>query len=95
MASGLDPDSMRRALEDLRAARPDREWFFANYDRLEQQYPGQYVAIKDQKVVASSEHIDNVYAELRSQGMQPRDTLIEYLLAPNEHLVGGQIVRFA
>lgn len=54
------------------------------YDKLMSQHPGKWVAISDNKVIATSENIEELTNKIR----QLNDILIAYSPTPSEKKVG-------
>jgi len=54
-------------------------------DEISSKYRGKLVAIYDGRIVAVSDDLEKIMAELRSKGMDPKYTLIEYI--PDEELI--------
>jgi hypothetical protein len=54
------------------------------YDKLLSQHPGKWVAIKDNKVIATAENIEQLTKKIKKQN----DILIAYSPTPSEKKVG-------
>ena len=54
------------------------------YDKLMSQHPGKWVAISNDKVIATSENIDELTKEIK----QLNDVLIAYSPTPSEKQIG-------
>lgn len=54
------------------------------YDKLLSQHPGKWVAIKDNKVIATAENIEELTNKIKKQN----DILIAYSPTPSEKKIG-------
>ncbi|MBU1252374.1 MAG: hypothetical protein KJ905_02725 [Nanoarchaeota archaeon] len=58
----------------------DSEWFYDHMDELRKKgFTGKFVAVKNQKPVASDKNIDKVIGELDKQGENPSFLFIEFV----------------
>lgn len=58
-------------------------WFQQNLKKLLLEYEGHFIAIKDQKIVASANNVDFLIKKLDSEGIDSSEVLIEYLPPKN------------
>lgn len=60
-------------------ARRRRDFWDANVERLEAQYPKRFVAIVDGQVVADSEDFDQLLDELRKRGLSGGKAWVQFI----------------
>ena len=69
-----------KELEKLKKYKEDLEWFQSNYPQFKDRYKGEYLAIKDKKILA---HNSDLQLLLNTIGEDNNNsTVIEYI---NEH----------
>jgi len=67
-------------LQLLKGFERDSHWFHENVDKLrEQNFTGKFVAIADEKPVASDRDIDIVIKNVEKEGRNPACTFIEFV----------------
>ncbi len=66
-------------LELLRSAARDSDWFSAHFNEILKKFDGEFVAIKNQAVVASSRSFDDVLSKIRERGFDPVRVKIKYV----------------
>jgi len=67
-------------LQLLKGFERDSKWFHGNMDRLrEQNFTGKFVAIANEKPIASDRNIDIVIQSIEKEGRNPACTFIEFV----------------
>ena len=67
-------------------AREERAFWDAHYLELLAQFPDEWVAVCDGKVITRAEHIWELIDDLRARGIDPRDAWITFLNATHRSL---------
>jgi hypothetical protein len=62
-------------------AREERAYWETHYPELLAQYPDEWVAVGDGKVIAHTQHVWDLLQRLDREGLDPRDSWITYLNA--------------
>ena len=57
----------------------DLQWLARNRRALEVQHDEQFVAIKDQAVIAADKDMNHLLASIEAQGIAPGEVLIEFI----------------
>ena len=65
--------TLQNELQELQA---DQEWIEQNRERLTDQYPDQWIAVRNRRVIANDPHLDALLRGLPD----PAHTCIEYLV---------------
>lgn len=64
----------------LESFKKDSEWFHKNIDELRKRgFTGKFVAVKDEKPIASDKNIDIVIKTLEGKGQNPSFLFIEFV----------------
>ena len=66
-------------LPKLNRQSQDRRWINDNYMKLQEYYPGKYIAVEDGKVQYHSESVITLVAEIIRNGEKTDDYVIEHL----------------
>lgn len=69
--------------ERLNKFKKDVEWFNSNYEALKQEHVGEYVAIKNGKVVAFHKDINELMQKLKKKHIESAFTLKEFIKDDN------------
>jgi hypothetical protein len=85
----LTARQLAKAFSDLSAARPDRDFFYANYNELEAKYPDRFVAVQNQEVIVVASSYDGLSRELAKKGIPIGKVLIEFLPDPDAGICLG------
>jgi len=68
-------------LEQLNRVEASTKYLVDNLAILRKKYPGQYVAIKDGKVVLTERDFDILLMKIKESGLSTQDILIDYIPA--------------
>lgn len=63
---GMSTDA--EVLEAIEETERNRKWIAKNYDKLRIQYEGKVFAVKGEKVVGSSDNVENLLEEVNKKG---------------------------
>lgn len=74
-------------MELLRETQADADYLEAHYGRLQEEYPGECVAIRGEKVVAHHASLDVVLDELRRKGFDLTKVVLDRILPKDVALV--------
>ncbi len=66
-------------LQMLQSTKQDLKWLNENYASVLNAYDNQFVAIKDQRPVASASSLEDLLKELKRKKIDPLSTLIKYM----------------
>lgn len=67
-------------LQLLKGFERDSKWFHENVDKLrEQNFTGKFVAVADEKPIASDENIDIVIKTVEKEGRNPAYIFVEFV----------------
>ncbi|MBU3912547.1 MAG: hypothetical protein KKB21_05355 [Nanoarchaeota archaeon] len=70
----------KQELQLLKGFERDSQWFHENVDKLrEQNFTGKFVAIANEKPVASDRNIDIVIRNVEQEGKNPAYVFIEFV----------------
>jgi len=64
-------------LEAIEKTEKNRNWIAKNYDKLRAQYEGRVFAVKDEKVVESSDNVEHLLEEVNKKGEDTALLVIE------------------
>lgn len=71
---------MEQELQLLKGFEKDSKWFHENIDKLrEQDFTGKFVAVANEKIMASDKSIDEVIKTLEKEGKNPAYVFIEFV----------------
>jgi hypothetical protein len=62
-------------------ARDERDYWDRHHSKLLAQYPDEWVAVHDGRVIAHAQHVWDLLQRLERQGIDPRDSWMTYLNA--------------
>lgn len=65
----------------------DLNWFRDNSEKLEEQYEGEIVAIKDKNIVAFAPTVDILFRKLEEKGVKQEEVLIKYISPSNQIVI--------
>ncbi|MBI5225674.1 hypothetical protein HY994_00350 [Candidatus Micrarchaeota archaeon] len=63
----------------LRQLRRDSDWMSVHYKELLEQFDGQFIAVKDEKVVVADASHDHMLDRLKTLGFNPALVLVTFL----------------
>ncbi|MBI5035925.1 hypothetical protein HZC09_01150 [Candidatus Micrarchaeota archaeon] len=66
-------------LQLLKNANRDMDWLSRNYSALIPSYNHNFVAVKNERIVAFGASLDSVLKTLENKGLNPQTTLVKYL----------------
>lgn len=75
---------MMTNLELLNVTEENIEWLNNNYEKIQEEFAGKIIAIKDKKIVASATTSELILKELENKGIDESDVLIEVIPPKNE-----------
>ncbi len=78
---------MMSNLELLENAEEDLDWYSNNYENLQEKFSNKIVAIKEKRVVASANNIKGLLEELKIEGIDESEVLIEVIYPRNEIII--------
>lgn len=78
---------LKEATSLLRRFDESVKWFEENYNSLKKKYDGNYVAVDDRKVVGYNTDLRKLVKNLKHEGIDPRNTLIEYVTNKKVELI--------
>jgi len=58
----------------------DSDWLAENYENIRTKHLEKFVAVKNKKVIAESQSIGELQELLKKQGVDPRTTLVDFML---------------
>ncbi len=56
----------------------DREWFLNNYQKLVNDYPEEFIAIRDEKIIAHATDFENLQKKMSSQ-LKDKKPWVKYI----------------
>lgn len=84
----MSATSTVQAEPSLEESRAIQAFWDHHYDELLAQYPEQFVAVKDEKVVAADADLARLVYKLRDLNLDPRtDVAIEYISSESSKLI--------
>ncbi|TAL57590.1 MAG: hypothetical protein EPN86_01720 [Nanoarchaeota archaeon] len=54
-------------------------WFNQNQQRLTKEYGDQYIAVKNNKIIANDEKLEKIFAKLNEKKIDPSRTFIKFV----------------
>jgi len=63
------------------------EWLQSKYNELRYKFGDQFVAVKDEKIIANGKDIKNVIEKVKKAGEDPALTLIEFIFKNKVELI--------
>ena len=79
MATDTPPPPLDAAAAALEAAKHEQAYWEANADTLARQYPDQFVAVHDGKVIAHAPDLMELHEQVRSRGLDIQATWVRFL----------------
>ncbi len=73
--------------EELKRFKRDTSYYEAHHQELLDQYPEQWVAIYEQRVVGTGPDFEELLGELKSKGFSVGQVLVEYLTLREDLLI--------
>lgn len=70
---------MKLELQMLDTANSNLEWFCKNYPKLKEGYGDRFIAVKNQKIIASDKHLKSLVEELISKKEDPSEVFIKFV----------------
>ena len=70
---------MQTELQLLNSFEADNNWLNSNYVKFQKEYPNEFVAISNEKIVGFGKNIENVVKALQSKGIDAASVLIEFI----------------
>ena len=78
---------MKANLELLQEAEGNLEWFQENFERIQEQFEKQIIAVKDKRVIASARNIEELLKIPEEKEIDQSEVLIENIPAKNEIVI--------
>jgi hypothetical protein len=73
---------LEKELEKLKKFNKDLNWFQDNYAKLKEKHKGNYLAIKDEKVIDHDNNVDRLLERLKEKYEDTTSIVVEHI---NEH----------
>lgn len=70
---------MGAAVDALQAAESSHQWLNQHLPELREEYPNEYVAVKEDEVVAHAADADELHASLEEQGYDMMHVVVKYI----------------
>lgn len=83
----LDPREAAKVREELERHRRDALWFDAHREAILAAYPGQWVAVFNQQVVAAATDLRDLLMQLDVRGVPPGSAFCEYVTDDEVELI--------
>ncbi|HLC50888.1 MAG TPA: DUF5678 domain-containing protein [archaeon] len=74
---------MQTELQMLNEAKRDNGFLMKNYEAIREKYENEFVAIKNEKIIAHGKRIEDVISHLESRGINSAMTTIEFMREKN------------
>lgn len=71
---------LKEEMKALKSFEKESNWLARNYEKVREEHLEKFVAIKDNKVIAESESISRLQNKLKQLGIDPRTTLVDFML---------------
>ena len=78
---------MDTAQEELKRFKRDTSYYEAHRQELLEQYPEQWVAIYEQRVVGTAKNLKRLVAQLQRKGIPQGRAFVEYVTAKEDLLI--------
>jgi hypothetical protein len=72
---------------ELQRFKRDTAYYEAHQEELVKQYPEQWVAIYDERVVGAAADLYHLLATIKAKSISPSQALVEYVTAKDEILI--------
>jgi hypothetical protein len=72
---------------ELQRCKRDTAYYEAHQEELLEQYPEQWVAIYDERVVGADADLYHLLSTIKEQGFSPGQALVEYVTSKDEILI--------
>lgn len=66
-------------VEILVRAKKDAEWISAHYEQLLQKYDNQFIAVREQEILAANSDVDELLVQLEKKGIQANELLVKFI----------------
>ncbi len=73
----MEPELM--FIDSIKSMERELAWFGHHTKDLEAKYDEQFVAIKDEKVIAAGRNFEPLLKKIKQEGFDPADVLIEFV----------------
>jgi hypothetical protein len=70
---------MEEMLQSLEKFEKDSKWFAEKYDELKNKYKGKFVLIKDSKVVASGNSMEEIKQKAEKENIDLSESVVEFV----------------
>lgn len=70
---------MEQLIRTLENFEKDSKWFSENYDELKKKYKGEFVLIKDFRVVASGKSMEEIRQKAEEEGIDLSESVVEFV----------------
>jgi len=78
---------LENAIAALREAQREQAYWTANERRLTADYPDQFVAVLNGRIVATAGTLEDLYTKLRDGNIEPRRAWLRFLSATPRQLI--------
>lgn len=79
------------AQQELDRYNKDMDHFYRHRPQLLEQYPEQWVAIYNQRVVGAAKDIESLVKDLKEQGLEPGHVFVKYLTGDEPLLILAEL----
>jgi Family of unknown function (DUF5678) len=79
--------SLEEAGQAWDAAEAEQAFWSEHYGELLEQYPDQFVAVREGKVIAANPDLQQLLRSLKQQGIEPRDVWLRFLATDPRRLM--------
>jgi hypothetical protein len=80
----IKPPSLEEINARWQEAEQERLYWEEHYQEFLHRYPDQFVAVRDGRVVAVSDHLSGLTASLKELGLQPTDVWSHYFMTTTD-----------
>jgi hypothetical protein len=72
-------DERMEELEILNRAEADSDWMYSHYEKIREEFPDMFIAVKDKSVLDADKSMDGLIAKLETRGENPAVLLTEFV----------------
>lgn len=76
-----------KEIQLLKEFKKDDDWFYANYERIQSEHLNEFIAVKDERIVAHNKDLDDLIKDLKNKEINPALTLVEFVRDKNDIVI--------
>lgn len=72
-------ETMNQELETIKRIEEDNKWLQSNYEKIQEEFENEYVAIKDKNIVDRDKNFNALLRKLKKKDIDPAFILVEFI----------------